>query len=214
MHPVKHETFATESKVNIDPKGFHRHVDIYRTTDFGLYMARGADHPQFGYLESWLLPKLSLRVSIFHYRPGFERPQDFYIDIVEIKDIVENKDAVEIKLPTAENTAGEPFPEEESATTSTVFKVEPTWHTRDLYVDIVSLTDHPVEILDIDELAEATSQGLISADDAEHAIEATLRAVEGITRHNDDVLAWLRSLDMPISWADPESFTLSPPMES
>lgn len=208
MHPVKHETFATESKVNIDPKGFHRHVDSYRTTDFGLYMARGADHPQFGYLESWLLPKLSLRISIFHYRPGFERPQDFYIDIVEIKDAVENK------LPTAENTAGEPLPEEESATTSTVAKVEPAWHTRDLYVDIVSLTGHPVEVLDIDELAEATSQGLISADDAEHAIEATLRAVEGITRHNDDVLAWLRSLDMPISWAHPESFTLSPPIES
>lgn len=202
MHPVKHETFATESKVNIDPKGFHRHVDIYRTTDFGLYMARGADHPQFGYLESWLLPKLSLRISIFHYRPGFERPQDFYIDIVENK------------LPTAENTAGEPLPEEGSATTSTVSKVEPAWHTRDLYVDIVSLTGHPVEVLDIDELAEATSQGLISADDAEHAIEATLRAVEGITRHNDDVLAWLRSLDMPISWAHPESFTLSPPIES
>lgn len=202
MHPVKHEIFATESKVNIDPKGFHRHVDIYRTTDFGLYMARGADHPQFGYLESWLLPKLSLRVSIFHYRPGFERPQDFYIDIVEIK------------LPTAGDTAGEPLPKEESATTSKVSKVEPTWHTRDLYVDIVSLTGHPVEVLDIDELAEATSQGLISADDAEHAIEATLRAVEGITRHNDDVLAWLKALDMPISWAHPKSFTLSPPIES
>lgn len=202
MHPVKHEIFATESKVNIDPKGFHRHVDIYRTTDFGLYMARGADHPQFGYLESWLLPKLSLRVSIFHYRPGFERPQDFYIDIVEIK------------LPTAGDTAGEPLPKEESATRSKVSKVEPTWHTRDLYVDIVSLTGHPVEVLDIDELAEATSQGLISADDAEHAIEATLRAVEGITRHNDDVLAWLKALDMPISWAHPKSFTLSPPIES
>ncbi|MDC7088564.1 DUF402 domain-containing protein [Corynebacterium pseudodiphtheriticum] len=208
MHPVKHEIFATESKVNIDPKGFHRHVDIYRTTDFGLYMARGADHPQFGYLESWLLPKLSLRVSIFHYRPGFERSQDFYIDIVEIKD------AVEIKLPTAGDTAGEPLPKEESATRSKVSKVEPTWHTRDLYVDIVSLTGHPVEVLDIDELAEATSQGLISADDAEHAIEATLRAVEGITRHNDDVLAWLKALDMPISWAHPKSFTLSPPIES
>lgn len=39
---------------------------------------------QFGYLESWLLPALGLRASIFHFRPGHERDQDFYLDVGEI----------------------------------------------------------------------------------------------------------------------------------
>ena len=64
LHPVKSETFLVPERINIDPKGFKRAVDTYTETDFGLYMARGADHPDFGYLESWLLPELNLRVSI------------------------------------------------------------------------------------------------------------------------------------------------------
>ncbi|MEY8208623.1 ribonuclease FAU-1 family protein [Corynebacterium sp. MNWGS58] len=194
MHPVKNEIFATADKINIDPKGFHREVDSYRTTEFGLYMARGADHPQFGYLESWLLPELSLRVSIFHFRKGCEKPQDYYIDIVDID---------------VSSATDEARPTTASGTSNTA----QTWRTRDLYIDIVSLTGHQVDVLDIDELAEATAQGLISAEEAEHAIEATLRAVEGITRHDDDVPAWLRSLDMPIDWAHPDSITLTPPMK-
>lgn len=198
MHPVKQETFATESGINIDPKGFHRMVDTYHETKFGLYMARGADHPQFGYLESWLLPDLSLRVNIFHYRPGYERPQDYYIDIVDISKVHINKqDAVTSTIP-------------QSVSTETTH----TWHTRDLYVDIVSLTGQQVDVLDIDELAEATAEGLISAEDAEQAIEATLRAVEGITRHNDNVLTWLDTLNIPISWADPATIQLTPPLQN
>ena len=198
MHPVKQETFATECGINIDPKGFHRTVDTYHETKFGLYMGRGADHPQFGYLESWLLPDLSLRVSIFHYRPGYERPQDYYIDIVDISKVDINKqDAVSSTIP-------------QSVSTETTH----TWHTRDLYVDIVSLTGQQVDVLDIDELAEATAEGLISAEDAEQAIEAMLRAVEGITRHNDNVLAWLDAVNIPISWADPATIELTPPLQN
>ena len=51
LHPVKRETFNTAEYTNTDPKGFLREVDTYTETDFGLYMARGADHPRFGYLE-------------------------------------------------------------------------------------------------------------------------------------------------------------------
>jgi predicted RNA-binding protein associated with RNAse of E/G family len=36
---------------------------------------------QFHYLESWLLPSLGLRASIFHFNPGHERDQDFYLDV-------------------------------------------------------------------------------------------------------------------------------------
>jgi predicted RNA-binding protein associated with RNAse of E/G family len=44
---------------------------------------------QFHYLESWLLPSLGLRANIFHFNDGFhftggyERPQDFYLDVGE-----------------------------------------------------------------------------------------------------------------------------------
>ncbi|AUM16967.1 MULTISPECIES: DUF402 domain-containing protein [Rhodococcus] len=83
LHHVKVETFDVAAHTNVDPKGFVRKVEVYRVEQWGLYMARPADHPQFGYLESWLLPELGLRASIFHFRPGFERDQDRYVDIGE-----------------------------------------------------------------------------------------------------------------------------------
>ena len=84
LHPVKQETFDMTSNTNTDPKGYLREVDTFKVTDFGLYMARGANHPKFGYLESWLLPKLNLRANIFHFREGVEAEQDYYFDIAEI----------------------------------------------------------------------------------------------------------------------------------
>ncbi|MGN6059923.1 DUF402 domain-containing protein [Corynebacterium striatum] len=171
LHPVKQETFNTVSNVNVDPKGFLRKVDTYRETDFGLYMARGANHPRFGYLESWLLPKLGLRANIFHFREGVDARQDFYFDVADI-----------------DNTDG-------------------VWTARDLYVDLVSNTGEPIDVLDIDELAAATSAGLISAEEAERAMERTLTAVEGITRYGDDAMAWLRTLGIELSWAESVSLT-------
>jgi predicted RNA-binding protein associated with RNAse of E/G family len=59
-----------------------RHVDVYDVRPWGLYMARPTPgRAQFHYLESWLLPSLSLRASIFHFNPGYERDQDFYLDV-------------------------------------------------------------------------------------------------------------------------------------
>ncbi|MDO5032041.1 DUF402 domain-containing protein [Corynebacterium sp.] len=166
MHPVKEETFDVPAAINIDPKGFRREVDTYRVTDFGLYMARGANHPRFGYLESWLLPSLGLRASIFHFREGVEAHQDFYFDVADI--------AVEGEV----------------------------WTTRDLYVDLVATKGEPIEVLDIDELAAATSSRLITAEEAERAMERTLTAVEGITRAGDDAMAWLSSRGIELTWAD------------
>lgn len=171
LHPVKQETFDTASKINTDPKGYLREVDTFRVTDFGLYMARGANHPEFGYLESWLLPELGLRANIFHYREGEERAQDFYFDVADIE------------------TDGE------------------VWRTRDLYVDLVSLTGNPIDVQDIDELAAATSAGFISAEEAEKAIDVTLNAVEGITRHGDDAMEWLRTLGIELTWAEDVELT-------
>ncbi|NLU83044.1 DUF402 domain-containing protein [Rhodococcus sp. HNM0569] len=81
MHPPKVETFDLAASVNTDPKGFHRPVDTYRVEPWGLYMARPADHPQFHYLESWLVPSMGIRATIFHFTPGHERDQDRYVDI-------------------------------------------------------------------------------------------------------------------------------------
>ena len=163
LHPVKQEIFNTAESINTDPKGFLREVDTFKVTDFGLYMARGANHPKFGYLESWLLPELGLRANIFHFRKGVDERQDYYIDVAEIR--------VEDNI----------------------------WTTRDLYVDLISVCGEPVTVMDIDELAAATSAGLITAD-----------AVEGITRHGDDPMQWLRSKGIELTWADASQVELVP----
>jgi predicted RNA-binding protein associated with RNAse of E/G family len=45
-------------------------------------MARPAPgRAQFHYVESWLLPALGLRTTVFHFNPGHERDQDYYLDV-------------------------------------------------------------------------------------------------------------------------------------
>ena len=62
-----------------------RAVDEYRLLPWGLYMARATPgRVQFHYLQSWLLPSLGLRASIFHFNPGYERDQDYYLDVGHI----------------------------------------------------------------------------------------------------------------------------------
>lgn len=39
---------------------------------------------QFHYLESWLLPALNLRANVFHFNPGHERDQDYYLDVAAV----------------------------------------------------------------------------------------------------------------------------------
>ncbi|APT92830.1 hypothetical protein CPHO_07935 [Corynebacterium phocae] len=171
MHAPKVETFSVPRGINVDPKGYERPVETFRETDFGLYMARGATHPRFGYLESWLLPTLGLRVNKFHVRSGDNEYQDFYIDVVQIS------------------------------------AQDGLWETRDLYVDLLSTTGRPVDVEDTDELSKAATEGLLEAEFVEYAIDATLRAVEGITRHDDNVMAWLDSLGMALEWAESVNFS-------
>ncbi len=72
------------ARTNTDPKGIVRAVDVYTVKPWGLYMARPTPgRKQFHYLESWLLPTLGLRVNVFHFSPGYERTQDYYLDIGE-----------------------------------------------------------------------------------------------------------------------------------
>jgi len=82
IHAPKHETFDLVGRTNTDPKGVRRGVDVYKLEPWGLYMARPTPgREQFHYLESWLLPSLDLRVTVFHFNPGHEREQDFYLDV-------------------------------------------------------------------------------------------------------------------------------------
>jgi predicted RNA-binding protein associated with RNAse of E/G family len=86
VHPPKIETFDVAARTNTDPKGTVRQVAEYRVEPFGLYLARPAPgRAQFHYLESWLLPGLGLRLTDFWFSPGYERDQDFYLDVVTIE---------------------------------------------------------------------------------------------------------------------------------
>ena len=61
-----------------------RAVDDYVVRPWGLYLARPTPgRKQFHYLESWLLPSLGLRATIFHFNPGHERDHDYYLDVGE-----------------------------------------------------------------------------------------------------------------------------------
>lgn len=85
-HPPKREIFDLDARTNTDPKGHIRAVDEYRVEPWGLYMARPADHPRFRYIESWLLPALGLRVTVFHFTAGHEQDQDYYVDVGDFAD--------------------------------------------------------------------------------------------------------------------------------
>ena len=59
-----------------------RAVDVYTVEPWGLYLARPTPgRTQFHYLESWLLPSLGLRATVFHFNPGYELDQDYYLDV-------------------------------------------------------------------------------------------------------------------------------------
>lgn len=84
VKPPKTEEFRVAERVNIDPKGIRRTVDLYREEPAGLRMARGSDHHDFGYLESLLLPCMGLRVNVFHRRPDSRYDFERYIDVADI----------------------------------------------------------------------------------------------------------------------------------
>lgn len=85
IHPPKRETFDVAAGTNTDNKGFVRAVDRYRRTPWGLYLARPTPgRAQFCYLQSWLLPALGLRVTVYDWNPGHHKDQDFYLDVVGI----------------------------------------------------------------------------------------------------------------------------------
>ena len=187
-HAPKHETFDIDSKTNIDPKGFTRNVDKYVETSFGLYMARGADHPRFAYIEAWLLREPDIRITKFHFRPETKASepltgrQEFYIDI-------------------AHNARD---------------SERPIWTTTDYYADIVLYNREPgadgrysMEVLDLDELEDSYTQGFISAAELAHALSVTATVVDGLTTYGD-IDSWLEQFNIALTWENPEDISLTP----
>lgn len=85
IHPPKREIFDVAARTNTDNKGIVRAVDRYARTPWGLYLARPTPgRAQFNYLQSWLLPTLGLRATVYDWNPGHQRAQDFYLDVVDI----------------------------------------------------------------------------------------------------------------------------------
>ncbi|WP_308252397.1 DUF402 domain-containing protein [Pseudonocardia sp. KRD291] len=85
MHPPKIQTFDPEAGTNTDSKGNPRAVDTYREHDWGLYLSRPiVGRPNAWWMETWVFPELGVCLSDWRWNPGYERDQDFYVDIAEI----------------------------------------------------------------------------------------------------------------------------------
>src|SRR5258708_18174861 len=82
IHPPKHEKFDLTARTNTDPKGIVLAVDVYTVEPWGLYMARPTPRrPQFHYLESWLLPSIGFRASVFRLRGSPRPPPDLHPEV-------------------------------------------------------------------------------------------------------------------------------------
>jgi predicted RNA-binding protein associated with RNAse of E/G family len=144
-----------------------RAVDVYTVEPWGLYMARPTPgRAQFHYLESWLLPSLGLRATVFHFNPGHELDQDYYLDV-------------------GQYTPG-----------ATV------WHSEDHYLDLVVRTGVGVELSDVDELLTAVRHGLLTPEAGEQAVQIAAAAIDGLARHDYDLVRWLVGRGMALTWRD------------
>ena len=169
VHPPKREIFDVPAMTNTDNKGFVRPVEEYRETSYGLYMSRTADHPRFTHLESWLLPALGLRASIFHFVPGHRDGQRLYLDVGRFH---------------GPDDAGR-------------------WHSVDWYLDLVDVPGLPLDLVDVAELVEAQTTGLVTLDEAQEAITIAARTLVGAAEHHHDIQAWLDAqAGEPMTWLD------------
>jgi hypothetical protein len=112
-----------------------------------------------------LLPSLGLRATVFHFNPGHERDQDYYLDV-------------------GEYTRG-----------------PGVWTSEDHYLDLVVRTDRGVELADVDELLDAVRHGLLTPEVGEQAIRRAVAAVDGLSRNNYDLNAWLAGNGIQLEWS-------------
>ena len=76
----------------------------------------------------------------------------------------------------------------------------PRWVATDLYLDLVLRDKVSVRVIDTDELVAAAAEHLVTAADAEYALETAFTAVEGLALHGYDLTAWLSTKDIALTW--------------
>jgi hypothetical protein len=74
------------------------------------------------------------------------------------------------------------------------------WVATDLYVDIVLKDKLSLRVIDTDELLDARKADLVTAEEAEFALDITYAAVEGLASHGYDLAAWLAAKDIALTW--------------
>lgn len=77
---------------------------------------------------------------------------------------------------------------------------EHVWTSEDHYLDLVVQTGHSIELLDVDELLEANTAGILDPKTSERAMLNAARAIDGIAGHGHHLDAWLGALGMPVTW--------------
>jgi predicted RNA-binding protein associated with RNAse of E/G family len=74
------------------------------------------------------------------------------------------------------------------------------WTATDLYLDIVLREKIGLEVIDSDELLEASASGLLSTEDSLRALETTYATVDGLAKHDYDLGAWLATHEIVLTW--------------
>jgi uncharacterized protein len=75
-----------------------------------------------------------------------------------------------------------------------------SWVMRDLYLDVVMEADGTPKLIDSDEYAEAVLEGHLTPDEQRRALLSAERVVNGLFTHNNDLAAWLASLNIHLKW--------------
>lgn len=75
-----------------------------------------------------------------------------------------------------------------------------SWVMRDLYLDVVVEADGTPYLLDEDEYAEAVLEGHLTPDEQRRALASAARVVNGLFAHDNDLEAWLASLNIHLDW--------------
>lgn len=65
------------------------------------------------------------------------------------------------------------------------------WYAEDWYLDLVDVPGRPLELIDVDELFEAHSAGLLGTAECEEAVAIATRALVGAAEHGHDIQRWL-----------------------
>ncbi|GAB2704224.1 hypothetical protein [Nocardia thraciensis] len=78
-HRPRVEYFDLADLTITDARGFVHPVERYHVEPWGLYLMRAADTPPNRYTETWLLPKLSVRVGMQHVNAAHDRDPHYHI---------------------------------------------------------------------------------------------------------------------------------------